>query len=161
MAQLTAQTAEERSRFNKAVSYTLSRITLSNIELKREHLAAIRFLYFGKDIFLWLPTGFEESVYYKVSLFLFDFAVSSSRSFCSLLSSDSAAIRQYLHTYEGKLSPSMIANNSSWLRCPGRSSLNGVVLNNAEAFLGAMSDKQIWHLLRLPTTFAHTGIASQ
>ena len=84
-----------------------------------------------------------------------------SQSFCSLLSSDSAAVRQCLHTYDGKPSPSVIATNSSWLRHPGRSSLNTVVLNNAGECLGATSDKQIRHLLRLPTMLAHMDIARQ
>ena len=78
-----------------------------------------------------------------------------------LLSSDTVAVRQGLHTYEGNLSPSAIATNSSRLRCPGRSSLSAVVLNNAEEYLGGMSNKQIQHLLRLLTTLSYMDIAHQ
>lgn len=48
--------------------------------------------------------------------------------------------RHCLHTYNGLPSPSVIATNSSRLRCPGGSFLNTVTLNNAEDGLGAVSD---------------------
>ena len=51
--------AQVEGRFNEAVSYALSRIGLPNLELKREQLAAIRFLYDRKDVFLWTD-GFRE-----------------------------------------------------------------------------------------------------
>ena len=47
----TAQMAEGSHRVNEAVSYTVSHIGLPSIELKREQLAAICFLYDEEDFF--------------------------------------------------------------------------------------------------------------
>ena len=41
--------------------------------LKKEQLQTIRNLYNGKDVFLWLPTGFGKSICYEVLPFLFDY----------------------------------------------------------------------------------------
>ena len=34
---------------------------------------AIKFIYDGEDVFLWLPTGYRKSVCYQVLPFLFDY----------------------------------------------------------------------------------------
>ena len=41
--------------------------------LKPEQLQAVRHMYEGRDVFLWLPTGFGKSICYEVLPFLFDF----------------------------------------------------------------------------------------
>ena len=43
------------------------------IVLKPEQLQAVRYMYDGRDVFLWLPTGFGKSIRYEVLPFLFDF----------------------------------------------------------------------------------------
>ena len=43
------------------------------IVLKPEQLQAVRHMYDGRDVFLWLPTGFGKSIRYEVLPFLFDF----------------------------------------------------------------------------------------
>ena len=50
------------STFNEAVS----------LKLKPEQLQAIRHVYDGKDVSLWLPTGFGKSVCYETLPFVFD-----------------------------------------------------------------------------------------
>ena len=40
--------------------------------LKLEQKACVSFIYEGKDIFLWLPTGFGKSICYEVLPFMFD-----------------------------------------------------------------------------------------
>ena len=47
----TAQMEEGSSRFNEAISYTLSCVGLLHIELKQEQLAAICFYTMGKVFF--------------------------------------------------------------------------------------------------------------
>ena len=42
--------------------------------LKPEQKACVKSIYEGKDIFLWLPTGFGKSICYKVLPFVFDIA---------------------------------------------------------------------------------------
>ena len=44
------------------------------------------FLYDGKDVFLWLLTGFGKSVYYEVLSFFFDFTGSKSGSVALVIS---------------------------------------------------------------------------
>ena len=39
--------------------------------MKAEQLDAIKCIYDGKDIFLWLPTGFGKFICYKTLLFVF------------------------------------------------------------------------------------------
>ena len=51
--------------------------------LKCEQLAAIRFLYERKDVFLWLPTGIDKFTCYKVLPFIFDFK--SGGKLCSVV----------------------------------------------------------------------------
>ena len=55
-----------RCFLSTAVAYALSK-------LKKEQLQTIRNLYNGKDVFLWLPTGFGKSICYEVLPLLFDY----------------------------------------------------------------------------------------
>ena len=44
------------------------------LQLKHKQKNDIRFIYNGKDVFLWLPTGYGQSIIcYQVLPFLFDF----------------------------------------------------------------------------------------
>ena len=40
--------------------------------LKPEQKACVKSIYEGKDVFLWLPTGFGKSICYEVLPFVFD-----------------------------------------------------------------------------------------
>ena len=59
--------------FAKAVSHALSKVGKIGMDLKPELVQAIRHLYEGRDVFLWLPTGFGKSICYEILPFLFDF----------------------------------------------------------------------------------------
>ena len=62
-----------RCVFSTAVAYALSKVGKEGLVLKKEQLQTIRNLYNGKDVFLWLPTGFGKSICYEVLPFLFDY----------------------------------------------------------------------------------------
>ena len=58
--------------FTDAVLYGLLRIGKPEITLKAQQLETIRHMYEGKDVFLWLPTGFGKSMCYEVLPFVMD-----------------------------------------------------------------------------------------
>ena len=51
--------------FDRAVAYALGKLKRHELQLKKEQLQAIRHMYEGKDVFLWLPTGFGKSICYE------------------------------------------------------------------------------------------------
>ena len=55
--------------FDDGVLYALSQ---SHLKLKDQQLQAIHAVYSGKDVFVFLPTGFGKSICYQVLPFLFD-----------------------------------------------------------------------------------------
>jgi len=66
--------------FHKALSFAVSKIGKEGIVLKPEQLQAVRYIYEGRDVFLWLPTGFGKSICYEVLPFLFDCKLGKSES---------------------------------------------------------------------------------
>ncbi len=48
--------------FDRALSYGLRRLGRPDMVLKPEQKASIRHVYDGKDVFMWLPTGFGKSM---------------------------------------------------------------------------------------------------
>ena len=59
--------------FDEVVTYALRAVGKERIVLKTEQLEAIRHIYDGKDVFLWLPTGFGKSICYETLPFVFDY----------------------------------------------------------------------------------------
>ena len=58
--------------FDDGVRYALSQLQKSHLKLKDQQLQAIHAVYSGKDVFVFLPTGFGKSICYQVLPFLFD-----------------------------------------------------------------------------------------
>ena len=58
--------------FAACVSYALSCLKKKDLVLKPEQLAALEFIFQGKDVFVWFPTGFGKSVCYQALPFMFD-----------------------------------------------------------------------------------------
>ena len=58
------------SEFDCAVAYSLSWLEKLDLELKPEQKESIRHIYKGKDVFVWLPTGFRKSICYEALPFV-------------------------------------------------------------------------------------------
>ena len=56
----------------RSITYALERVGCPAIALKTEQRDCIKHLYEGKDVFLWLPTGFGKSLCYEVLPFVMD-----------------------------------------------------------------------------------------
>ena len=57
-----ANMAGKSEDFDKPLKFALSRIGKGDFTLKAEQLDAIKCIYDGKDVFLWLPTEFGKSI---------------------------------------------------------------------------------------------------
>ena len=58
--------------FKSALTYSVSKIGHPGLSLKPEQVAAIQAVYCGKDVFVWLPTGFGKSLCYEALPFVYD-----------------------------------------------------------------------------------------
>ena len=57
---------------DRSISYALKCVGCPSMTLKPEQKACVNSIYEGKDVFLWLPTGFGKSICYEVLPFVFD-----------------------------------------------------------------------------------------
>ena len=58
--------------FSRALDYAVQRVQTATFSPKPEQTAAIRAIYKGKDVFVWLPTGFGKSFCYEAIPFVLD-----------------------------------------------------------------------------------------
>ena len=64
---------ESASKFDEALAAAVIQLGFKrSLVLKQEQRAAVQSVYDGKDVFLWLPTGFGKSLCYELLPFLFD-----------------------------------------------------------------------------------------
>ena len=68
-----ANMAGKSDDFDKALKFALCCIGKGDFTLKAEQLDAIKCIYDGKDVFLWLPTGFVKSICYETLPFVFNY----------------------------------------------------------------------------------------
>ena len=66
--------------FDKALKFALCCIGKGDFTLKAEQLDAIKCIYDGKDVFLWLPAGFGKSICYETLPFVFNSKHSDGRT---------------------------------------------------------------------------------
>ena len=80
------------SKFELSLQYARSCLRLEGLEVKDKQLEAIQAIYDGKDVFLWLPTGYSKSLCYQCLPLLFDHKLSKvdlphgKRSVCLVVS---------------------------------------------------------------------------
>ena len=55
---------------DRSISLALRRIGCPSVTLKKEQRVCLKSVYEGKDVFLWLPTGFGKSLSYEVLPFV-------------------------------------------------------------------------------------------
>ena len=82
-------------RFCEAVSYVLRRLEMSHISLKTEQRSSMEAMYKGRDVCVWLPTGFGKSLCYQALPFLIDYKrglVDTEKSSCVLVISPLVAL---------------------------------------------------------------------
>ena len=60
------------SLFTNTVSYRLQHLGTPNLSLKNEQFTTIQVMYNGKDVFVWLPTGFDNSLCYQAIPIILD-----------------------------------------------------------------------------------------
>ena len=58
--------------FQSVLMYAVSNIKHPGLSLKPEQVAAIQAVNWGKNVFVWLPTGFGKSLCYKALPFVYD-----------------------------------------------------------------------------------------
>ena len=63
--------AECVSSFDQGLTLALQRVGKGHLTLKEEQISAIRHVFDGMDVFVWLPTGFGKSIVYEYLPFLF------------------------------------------------------------------------------------------
>lgn len=74
------------------MSHALSCLSLEGLKVEGKQLEAIQSIYDGKDVVLWLPTGYGRSLCYQCLPFLFDHKLNkvdlppSQRSVCPVVS---------------------------------------------------------------------------
>ena len=59
--------------FSSSVTYALQKLGTPDLVLKPEQRTAINAVYNGRDVFVWLPTGFGKSLCFHTLPFVFDY----------------------------------------------------------------------------------------
>ena len=70
---LPAAGIDSSQQFTQALSYALTKLGSPEMSLKKEQRLAIQAVYGGRDVFVWLPTGFGKSVCFQALPFVFDY----------------------------------------------------------------------------------------
>ena len=113
-----ASAAAVPSEFDHAVAYTLSRLGKSELKLKPEQRASIKHVYEGKDMFVWLPTGFGKSICCEALPFVYDFKATTARDHQGLEATASELTARSLVIVISPLISLMVDQVTS-LRCRG------------------------------------------
>ena len=77
--------AAKSEDFDKALNFALCCIGKGGFTLKAEQLDAIKCIYDGKDVFLWLPMGFGKSICYETLVFNYKHSDGGTGGGCSVV----------------------------------------------------------------------------
>ena len=58
---------------SECISYALVKLQMSDVTLKAAQRSSMKAIFNGKDVFVWLPTGYGKSLCYQALPFLMDF----------------------------------------------------------------------------------------
>ena len=58
--------------FDRALAYAISCVKQEGLSLKDQQVEAVKLLSEGKDVFVWFPTGYGNSICYQLLPFVFD-----------------------------------------------------------------------------------------
>ena len=72
--------AEASDVFADALSYSLNQLGLPHLSLKEEQRLAVKAIYEGRDVFVWLPTGYGKSLCYQTIPFVIDYKLGLKES---------------------------------------------------------------------------------
>ena len=73
------------TEFDSALQHSLCRLGVATITPKPEQRKAVQSIYQGRDVFVWLPTGFGKSLCYEVLPFVMDHKLGRVGSAASLV----------------------------------------------------------------------------
>ena len=59
-------------KMERPIAYALRRVEYPSMTLEPEQKDCVQCVYEGKDVFVWLPTGFGKTVCFEVLPFMFD-----------------------------------------------------------------------------------------
>ena len=76
--------------FASCFSYALSCLRKEDLVLKHEQSEALEFVFRGKDVFVWFPTGFGKSICYQALPYMFDRKQGVVTAMCPVLPSATA-----------------------------------------------------------------------
>ena len=68
--------------FASYFSYALSCLRKEDLVLKHEQSEVLEFVFRGKDVFVWFPTGFGKSICYQALPYMFDHKLGRSNVDC-------------------------------------------------------------------------------
>ena len=72
--------ADASDDFADALSYSLNQLGLPHVSLKEEQRLAVKEIYEGRDVFVWLPTGYGKSLCYQTIPFMMDYKLGLKES---------------------------------------------------------------------------------
>ena len=80
-------TCSTDKNFSAGLLYALKKLGRPNISLKKEQIMSVEAIYNGKDVFVWLPTGFGKSLCFQVLPFMMDHKLGliGTKKSCSVL----------------------------------------------------------------------------
>ena len=79
-------TMNKAKALDRAIAYTLPRVGKAGMNIKQQQREALKCVYDGNDVFIWLPTGFGKSLCYEAWPYVIDYKLGTDRSMALVIS---------------------------------------------------------------------------